>query len=233
MRLQKISIDDINIENAPQSKVRQKSLLEMSQVEPVTLRLLKSGRYEIVDGRRRIVDLIANGVKEVLAIVRDDLSDNDADLHALILNSGKSNEIDEASHIVRLISNGYSQSDIAKKTGWSQAKISKRIKLWNNLAPKLKALLQAGKMKYSAALAACALSEEEQNNLEVFDYASIKNLVKDKQSAMLSHLFNDVMFERYDRFEQRLIINSEQLEEARNGSVILRIGDEEFELRRL
>ncbi len=194
MEIVKVPIELIDIEDAPQSKTQQVSLLEMSQIDPVYL-TKKDGRYKIVDGRRRVVDLRAAGATEVLALVEDGLADTDVAWRSLVLNAGSHNEMDEADHIIELLSAGYNQSTIAKAINYSSATVSQRIRLAERLSPVLQGKLRRGEMKYSAAQIATKMPKDLQEKIEDLSPKGVSKTLREYQSAALS-LFDVQMPER-------------------------------------
>lgn len=153
MKLKKIKIKDINIEVAPSNEMQQASLIETTQNEnPIQLRLNGNGKYDIIDGRRRVVDLIAIGKDTVWAIIKE-VSDAELAMQAIILNSGTANYMDEADHIYTLIQkHGMSIEAIAKKGNVTTQTIYDRLRLKEKLIPEIQEHLRAGTIKYSVAL---------------------------------------------------------------------------------
>lgn len=143
----------VNDTPAPVSKGRQESLTEAGQVNPIRLRPTADGRYDIVDGRRRVANLKAKGADEVEALV-ETVDDETADWHALILNMARSDSpMVEARLIGKLRARGYSQKQIAARLGLkgsSQSLISQRESLLN-LIPALQDKLEREEMTFQAA----------------------------------------------------------------------------------
>lgn len=163
MKLEVVDVSQINVVVAPSSKAQQLSLLELEQINPIRLRPDGNGRYDIVDGRRRLVDLIKIGRETVQAIV-EELTDAQLHSYALTLNSGTSNPMDEAEHIVYLIGLGHTQAEIAQMCNWSEAKVSQRVRLLD-LIPEVKEQLRRGDTKVSAALILTKLDRKTQKVL--------------------------------------------------------------------
>ncbi len=181
MEVLKVPIELIDIEDAPQSKAQQASLMEMDQVAPVYLNKIGE-RYKIVDGRRRIVDLIANGVTEVFALVDENVIGSELAWKALILNASSHNEMDEADHIIKLLGLGQTQSSIAKCIGYSPATVNQRIRLTERLSSVLQSKLRRGKMKYSAAQMATKMPKDLQEKIEDLSPKGVSKVLREYQS---------------------------------------------------
>ena len=166
---EKVSIELINIEIAPESVTRQESLNLMGQRNPIRLR--KNGnRFDIVDGRRRLTDLIKVGNKTVQALIFEEKELDDEALHAdaLILNSGTSNPLDEGRHIIWLkTQKGWSDEDVAATSNFSVSKIINLVALVERLLPQYQELLARGDIKVTAAyeLVKCPTKTQQ----EIFD----------------------------------------------------------------
>ncbi len=139
----------VNVEAALGSTLRAASLIEQGQVDMVRLRPTKDGRYNITDGRRRIADLLSAGAKTVQAVV-EDVDETTVHLHALILNTGSPNKMDEAKHIAELQQAGWTLEDLSRATGMSAGTLSNRVKLLS-LVPELQQRVNTGEVVYSAA----------------------------------------------------------------------------------
>lgn len=163
MKLKTVNISDIKDVEAPQSKTQQLSLIERGQDNPIRLRPVKDG-YEVIDGRRRLADMIGLGYDEVIAIVAE-TTNEESNWLALTLNSGTPNELDEAEHIMALLALGYTQKIVAEKINYSQATISQRVRLCEKLCDELKEKLRIGEITYSTAIVATKLPLDEQRIL--------------------------------------------------------------------
>ncbi len=160
MRLETVQISQINLPNAPKSKIRQQSLLQSGQVEPI--RLSPDGdKYNVIDGRRRLIDLIETGATEVLALV-EEVAELDAHWLALTLNGGTPNEMDEADHILYLAGEGYTQKQIAERIGYSQGTVSQRLRLAERLTDEVKAKVRNGEVKPTTAQVLTKLPRDKQ-----------------------------------------------------------------------
>ncbi len=177
-----ISIESIKDTPAPTSKARQQSLIELGQIEPIRLRAIDAGLYEIIDGRRRLADLIANGAIEVEAFI-ETIDDARAALHGLVLNVSRSHSpMVEARLLAQLIEKGYTQQQLAVILGVSQGLIAQRLGLLD-LTPELQEALELGRMTLTAARSARKLPKPGQAELAQID----KITVQAAQDALRGH----------------------------------------------
>lgn len=173
LQLLNVPIDLINDVPAPVAKARQLSLIELGQIEPIRLRPATNGRYDIVDGRRRVAEMVANGEKNIKALV-EFLDDTQSALHALALNISRSHSpMVEARLLASLLEHGHTQQGIAKKLGVTQGLISQRLGLLD-LIPELQSRLVLGTMTMSAARAARKLPTADQQRLALLDKITVK-----------------------------------------------------------
>ena len=154
-----VQLSDINIPTAPPSELQQESLILQGQLQPIYLREVDPEendgfKYDVVDGRRRLVDLIATGKRSVMAFVykKDSVSNSDLHLQALTLNSGKPNYMDEADHVAYLVEiEEYEVGELAAATNLSESTILNRLDLSKKLHPLYQECLRSGLIKVSSA----------------------------------------------------------------------------------
>lgn len=170
--LEEVRIDQINLEVAPQKKARQQSLVQQGQVDLICLRPTADGRYDIVDGRRRLVDLKEIGAETVEALV-EEMDDVTLHVRALIYNTGTRNKLDEAEHMSQLLAEGWTQADISEHCGLSGASVSNTLRLLD-LHPILKERLRDGSLCFSAAWNLARLPKDVQ--AQYSDQAKITSL---------------------------------------------------------
>lgn len=190
MNLKTVAISKIVVEVAPSNKLQQTSLIETDgNIQPIRLGYNKENdTYWLIDGRRRLVDLIELGKTEVSAIVDENTSRDEGHLQALILNSGKPNQMDESDHIQHLLDAGLTVKQISSKANVQQQIVYSRIKL-QNLLPEIKELLRSGKINYSAAKVISSMTLEKQIELlqkvEKLSYKNVSKFLSDTQSEFL------------------------------------------------
>ncbi len=107
------------------------SIKKTGVIEPVLVRPVAHGTYELVAGERRLRAAQAVGIKEVPAIIRT-LSDKEALEFSLIENIQRENlnPIEEAKGYARLLEEfGYTQEEIASAVGKDRATIANMLRL--------------------------------------------------------------------------------------------------------
>lgn len=183
--LETVLIQLINDTPAATSRPRQTSLIELGQVNPVRLRPTSDGRFEIVDGRRRIADAKVAGIETVTALV-ESLSDDQATLYSLVQMSRSPNPMMEAKEIAKLLRTR-TQQQVAKSLGITQAVVSQRVGLLD-LIPELQDRLEVGEMTLTAARSAKKLSAEAQATLAKEEKVTVKvteDLLRNYQAEMV------------------------------------------------
>lgn len=131
------------------------------------------GKYMITDGHRRLkaIQLLAKkGIDLRIPIISDSHdSEEQRVLNMLILNEGKKlNPVEESEIINRLVTYGYSEDEIRKKTGFTKVYIC-NLKLLNASPKKVKDLIVGNTL--SATLAMKIFREEK-------DYAKAQELIE-------------------------------------------------------
>lgn len=234
-KLKIIQISEIvgsNIRQAPIEESKQISLLETDQKKPIEVRVVEGG-YQIIDGRRRVEAIKANGGTEVLAFVVNDVDDREFHTRALIGNSGTANEYDEACHILALEEMGYKGEEIAKLTGYSPATISTRKKLVQRLHPQFQEQLKVGDLKVSVALelTKMPLSRQEQLLEEgTLNFKKVTAKVREYDSDSVVQM-NIPGFEDLE-YETGLFLSADQISKLKRGeSVVVNYQDSNLTLK--
>ena len=122
----------------PRSAIRDDSLEELKAsikrtgvIEPIIVRPLAHGTYELVAGERRLRASQALGIREVPAIIKQ-LGDREALEFSLVENVQRENlnPIEEAKGCARLLEEfGYTQEEIAAAVGKDRATIANMLRL--------------------------------------------------------------------------------------------------------
>ena len=131
-------------------------------LQPVIVRKIDEGNYELIAGERRLRAAKMVGLEKIPAIVRK-YTDQEISEIALIENLQRQNlnVIEEAQAYQRLIAEfGYTQDKLAKKIGVSRSQITNTIRLLK-LAPPLRELVAKGKLSPGQARPLLALETEE------------------------------------------------------------------------
>lgn len=129
--------------------------------QPVTVRPLESGRYQLIAGERRFRAHKLLEVETIKAIVRP-MTDDEASAIMLVENTGRKDldPIDEARAYQRRIGGGWDKKTLAEKAGVTQQHITNRLKLLD-LRPDIQHLVRTGNMQIGYAL---ILAESELDN---------------------------------------------------------------------
>ena len=107
------------------------SIKRQGVIEPVIVRPVAHGIYELVAGERRWRAAQALGIAEVPAIIKT-LSDKEALEHSLVENIQRENlnPVEEAKGYTRLLGEfGYTQEDIAAAVGKDRATVANTLRL--------------------------------------------------------------------------------------------------------
>jgi hypothetical protein len=227
IELKQVEISLIDIEDAPTNKFQQRSLIETGgNIEPVRLGKLED-RYWVINGRRRLTDLIVNGQTFVLAIVDDDIDNVVGHLQALILNSGKPNQMDESNHIQSLLDSGdYDIKQISKICNMQLQIVYSRLRLQKLIQP-FKDLLQKGEINYSAGIVITKLSIEHQQELlesgVKFTYKNVSKFLSEKQSNLIENELEFDLPNMDEVFEKSKIykLTEEDFDNLRNGGFLM------------
>ncbi len=143
------------------------SIREHGLIQPITVRTIVDGRYQIVAGERRWRACKMAGVSEIPIIVRE-LSDEDTAKIALIENVQRAdlNPIEEAAAYKQLIEQyGVTQEAIAKMVGKSRSVIANSVRLLN-LPEEVQDMLKNDEISVGHAKALAAI-EDEKTMIEV------------------------------------------------------------------
>lgn len=131
-------------------------------IQPVVVRPLGDGRYELVAGERRWRACRLAGVKEVPALVRN-LSERDVAEIALIENLQREdlNPLEEARAYQALITEyGLTQEEVGARVGKSRPVIANALRLLQ-LPPTIQEMLRAGELTAGHARALLAVEDEK------------------------------------------------------------------------
>jgi ParB family chromosome partitioning protein len=154
----------------PRSRMDESSLLELAEsiksqgiMQPILVRPIGSGKYEIIAGERRFRASKIAGLDEVPVLVRA-VPDESALAMALIENIQREdlNPLEEALGVQRLIREfNLTHEDAARAIGRSRSATSNMLRLLN-LAEPVQTMLLAGDVEMGHARALLALNAAEQ-----------------------------------------------------------------------
>ena len=140
-----------------------KSIKEQGVLQPLVVRRLASGRFEIVVGERRWRAAQMAGVDTVPAIIRDLNNDETAKI-ALIENLQREdlNALDQARGLLRLQREfNLSQEELGLSVGKSRSTVTNLLRLLT-LSSEVQSMLEDGKLEMGHARSLLTLGEEEQ-----------------------------------------------------------------------
>ena len=166
-----IPLDDLSPgQYQPRTKMHKSTLEELSQsikeqgiLQPLVVRRLASGRYEIVVGERRWRAAQLAGINSVPAIIRDWNNEETAKI-ALIENLQREdlNALDQAKGLFRLQREfNLSQEELGASVGKSRSTITNLLRLLS-LSTEVQELLQEGKIEMGHARALLTLNDNDQ-----------------------------------------------------------------------
>lgn len=154
----------------PRTRMDQEALGDLASsikaqglMQPILVRSISSGNYEIIAGERRWRAARMAGLSEVPVVVRE-VGDNAALAMALIENIQREdlNPIEEAAGIQRLIDEfQMTHETAAQAVGRSRSAVSNLLRLLS-LTPTVRELLEAGSIDMGHARALLALSPQRQ-----------------------------------------------------------------------
>lgn len=134
------------------------SLREVGMLQPVVVRAVDAGRYELVMGERRWRAATAAGLDVVPAIIRE-TADDEMLRHALLENLHREqlNPLEEAAAYAQLIEEfGATHDEVAARVGRSRSHVSNTLRLLQ-LPPPVQRRLAAGVLTAGHARALLAL----------------------------------------------------------------------------
>lgn len=154
----------------PRTRMDESALQELAAsisqhgiMQPIVVRPIGEGRYEIIAGERRFRAARLAGLEEVPVLVRE-VTDQNALAMALIENIQREdlNPLEEAQAIRRLIEEfSYTHEQASEAIGRSRSATSNLLRLLN-LAPAVQTLLLAGDLEMGHARALLALDRADQ-----------------------------------------------------------------------
>jgi ParB family chromosome partitioning protein len=166
-----ISVNDLAPgQYQPRTKMHKSTLEELAQsikeqgvLQPLVVRRLASGRFEIVVGERRWRAAQLAGLNSVPAIVRDLNNDETAKI-ALIENLQREdlNALDQAKGLMRLQREfNLSQEDLGSAVGKSRSAVTNLLRLLN-LSTEVQVFLEEGKIEMGHARSLLTLNDDQQ-----------------------------------------------------------------------
>jgi ParB family transcriptional regulator, chromosome partitioning protein len=179
----------------PRTRMDEGSLYELAEsiksqgvMQPVLVRAVGSGRYEVIAGERRTRAAKLAGLSEVPVLVKE-VSDEAAAVMALIENIQREdlNPLEEAQGLKRLVDEfGLTHEQAAQAVGRSRSAASNLLRLLNLAAP-VQAMLMAGDLDMGHARALLALDAAQQI-MVASEVAAKKLSVREAEKIVTRHL---------------------------------------------
>ncbi|MFC7327951.1 ParB/RepB/Spo0J family partition protein [Marinactinospora rubrisoli] len=138
------------------------SITEVGLLQPIVVRKLDGGRYELIMGERRWRASQAAGLRQIPAIVRE-TSDDDLLRDALLENLHRQqlNPLEEAAAYQQLLDDfGATHDELAKRIGRSRPHITNTLRLLN-LSPAVQRRVAAGVISAGHARALLSVDDTE------------------------------------------------------------------------
>lgn len=139
------------------------SIREHGILQPLLVRKIENGKYELVAGERRLRAAVMAGIKEVPVYIKE-LSDQGAREAALIENLQREdlNPVEEALAFKEMIEEyNYKQEELAKRIGKSRSYVANTLRLLNLPKTVLDAV-EDGRLTAGHARAILAIKDPEQ-----------------------------------------------------------------------
>ncbi len=171
------------------------SIREHGVIQPILVRPLIGGGYQIVAGERRYRASRLAGLKEIPATVRE-LTEEETTELALIENLQRENlsPLEEASGYKALIETyGMSHEQVAKSVGKSRAAVTNTLRLLT-LPEEVRTMVEDGKL--SAGHARALLSIEDRKRIKAAADEVIKKSLSVRETEKLAKAYNKPVSER-------------------------------------
>ncbi|MDO4568017.1 MAG: ParB/RepB/Spo0J family partition protein [Clostridia bacterium] len=154
-KLEEVALDRIVPNpNQPRKSFDDESITELSQsieqvglIQPLIVRKLASGAYELVAGERRLRALRLLGVAKAPCVVYGNVETESSAMMALVENLQREDLhfFEEAQCYQELIDNyDLTQEELAQRLGKSQSSIANKLRVLRLAAPVKKAIIEAG-----------------------------------------------------------------------------------------
>lgn len=169
------------------------SIRSQGIIQPLLVRPMPNGTYEIIAGERRWRASKLAGLTEVPVVIRE-LEDGKALELAIVENVQRDdlNAIDEADGYLRLVNEfNYTHEEMARVTGKSRSHITNLMRLLA-LPEKIKAFLQSKELSMGHARALLGASEDENLQMRLAKQVIKKGLsVRETEKLVKKHTESD------------------------------------------
>jgi ParB family chromosome partitioning protein len=139
------------------------SIRSVGLLQPLAVRSLEDGTYELISGERRLRACKLAGMKTVPVVLLQ-ADDREQQIMALVENMQRQNlsPVEEAASLAEILEcTGESQSALAKRLGRSQASVANKLRLLR-LDPEVRLLIEQGHLGERQARALVGLDPEAQ-----------------------------------------------------------------------
>jgi ParB family chromosome partitioning protein len=213
----------------PRTHMDKESLAELADsikvrgvMQPVLVRLVSAGRYEIIAGERRWRAAQMAGLEEIPALIRD-VPDEAALAMSLIENIQRENlnPLEEAQGIQRLISEfGMTHQAASQALGSSRSAVSNLLRLLNLSAP-VQELMMQGKIDMGHGRALLTLSAAKQ--IEIAHQVAHKQLSVRETEKLVYRIENSELKQPLKR-DRDLLRLQESVSAKLGAQVIIKPG---------
>ena len=213
----------------PRTRMDQQSLAELAEsiksrgvMQPILVRPVSAGRYEIIAGERRWRAAQLAGLPEVPAVIRE-VPDDAALAMSLIENIQRENlnPLEEAAGIQRLIMEfGMTHQEASQALGSSRSAVSNLLRLLNLPAP-VQELLMQGKIDMGHGRALLSLSPAKQ--IEIANVVAHKQLSV-RETERLVHRLEHQKEEAHPRPDRDLMRLQENISAKLGAEVTIKSG---------
>jgi len=169
------------------------SIKEYGVIQPISVRKLKSGAYELVAGERRLRATKIADIEKIPAMIVD-IDEEKSAILALIENLQRENlnYFEESEGYANLIIDyNFTQEDVAKKFGKNQSTIANKIRLLK-LSDSIRKILTENRLTERHARALLKLPEEKLQ-LEALKKIVEQGLNVKKTEELINKIIEDIM----------------------------------------
>lgn len=223
-------VDIVPNKDQPRKKFNEAALAELADsisqhgvIQPLLVRPLSGGTYQLIAGERRWRASRMAGLKEVPVVIKE-LTDEEASVISMIENLQREdlNAIEEAAGIKYLMTKyGLTQEEVSEKVGKSRSAIANSLRLLK-LPLSISEYVSDGIISAGHAKAILPLEDEEKmillcnliikDNLSVRDVEkAVKNMLaekKTKKKKSRDKFFDEVELSLNDTLKRKIKINS-------------------------
>lgn len=193
------------------------SIKEVGLLQPVVVRKIDESHFELIAGERRLRACRQNGMEQIPAIIRTDLTDDDMLILALLENIQREdiNPIEEGKSYEKLHRHfNMSHEDIALKIGKSRTAVTNMIRLLK-LPEEIKRGIEEQEISTGHGRALLGLNDERKQ-IELF------KIIKDK----------DISVRELEKIVRELKKDNEDKKEKERSSAVMQLEEELMEIFR-